>query len=141
MLSDKEGRHFGDSVFSSRCYSWGFWSHFFDIRGEQADAIMQQIADKPAPHERQWSGHKFREHRRNTKDGKLVKVQPRTLVTLPNTSTYAKKRYQVSDRTVLYFLEYGVVRDLVPTCGEKHCIAPEHQTEIGYTTINSEKQK
>jgi hypothetical protein len=47
--------------------------------------------------------------------------------------TYDRKRYQVSDRTVLYFLEYGVVRDLMPTCGEKWCIAPEHMDDINKT--------
>jgi len=133
MTSLVEGRHLGDPVFTSRCYSWPFWSHLFDLYPGQAEPILEQIANKTTSWERGWGGHHFRTHHRLTKNGDVKTVQPRTITTLPRGMTYDRKRYQVSDRTVLYFLEYGVVRDLMPTCGEKWCIAPEHMDDINKT--------
>ena len=128
MTSVVPGKHFGDPVFTSRCYSWQFWSHLFDLCPGQAETILERIANKTTSWDRDWGGHHFRTHTRLTADGQVKSVQPRTLVAMPRGMTYDKKRYQVSDRTVLYFLEYGVVRDLLPSCGEKWCVAPEHQT-------------
>lgn len=128
------GKHEGNPVFQIRCMSWGFWSHLFDLSPSVSASVLESIQRKNPMHDREWGGHHFRSHPRVEKDGHLVHVQARTIITLPDGATYLKKRYQVSDRTVLYFLKYGVVRDIKAACGERFCVAPEHQQPLAYAT-------
>jgi hypothetical protein len=135
MTSIVEKKHYGDPVFTSRCDSWGFWSHLFDLSELDMEETLMRILNKHDRPGREWDGHTLKSHARTTRDGRVVHSQSRTLLRLPRGKTYDTKRYQVSTRTVYYFVEYGVVRDLVPGCGQRLCVSPEHQILRPYTTV------